>query len=106
MPYVNSEGEVVNNEPALKSVYKFFFELYIGVMLFFRTLFGPLLGTTVSDPDEQDRFRSSMGRRNGGGGGGGGWPGRPGGGGRRPIGRLNNTTTNIPSCASGGCCGG
>lgn len=84
----------------------------------FKTLLAPLIGSSTSDPDAASRYRDSLRGRGGGGGGGGGgsgggggWFGGGGGGGggdggrRRPIGRLNNTSMSMPSCASGGCCG-
>ncbi|KAI6224414.1 hypothetical protein M3Y99_01398200 [Aphelenchoides fujianensis] len=100
MPYVNSNGEVVDNTPF--SFYKFLFEIYLAFVMFWKTLLAPLTGATFNDPDSADRYRDTLrgtGGNNRRGGGGGG------GGGRRPIGRLNNTSTSMPSCASGGCCG-
>jgi len=109
MPYVNSKGEIIDKTPF--SFYQFFMEIYLAFMMFWRTLLAPLTGGSINDPDTASRFRDTLrgtGNNQGGGGGGGGRFDGPGGGPgrRRPIGRLNDTTTTIPSCASGGCCGG
>ncbi|KAI6189204.1 hypothetical protein M3Y98_00437300 [Aphelenchoides besseyi] len=109
MVYVNSNGEVVNSTPF--SFYNFLFEIYLAFLMFCKTLVAPLTGGSVNDPDSASRYRDNLRGRNGGssGGGGGGWGsggGPPRGPPRRPMGRLNTLPQqNIPSCASGGCCG-
>uniref|UniRef100_A0A914P6T1 Glycine-rich protein n=1 Tax=Panagrolaimus davidi TaxID=227884 RepID=A0A914P6T1_9BILA len=115
MPYVDSNGNIIEKPQGILQGFSFngilngILTFLMAIIAFFQSMIFPLLGHNVSSRVSRFFSRGSNDRRGGPGGGSGGGNGGNGGGGRggnRPIGRLNTSTMDSPSCPTGGCSGG